>query len=169
MLLPIIPKEDCSTKGGMRKSDRKKLEDKKKKITETKEIVRIIKGEKYLYLIYWDKMQHKQRQKCLGKIKSVNHIKQFSATEVVSRLKPITPADHCLKPITKYQQKEIQIMPRQMITTHILIRCNKEIVNNSNMLYDEIDIDDCVINVEGNLSNDLMVKLIDFFMRKINK
>lgn len=50
-------------------------------------------------------------------------------------------------------------MSRQMIT-HILIRCDKQ----------EIDgTDDCEINVEGNLSNDLMVKLIDYFQLKILK
>jgi len=64
ILLNIIPKEDCSTKGGMRKVDRKKLENKNKEklkklsVKKTKDNDKI--KNKYVYLIYWDskKNQH---------------------------------------------------------------------------------------------------------------
>lgn len=67
MSLKLIDKDDCSTKGGTRKTDREKLEAKKKEISTEKEIIRTIRGQKYRYLIYWDKKQNRQRQKCLGK------------------------------------------------------------------------------------------------------
>lgn len=66
--LKLVDKEDCSTKGGTRKSDRKKLEAKRNEKSTEKEIVRTIRGQKYGYLIYWDKTQNVPRQKCLGKI-----------------------------------------------------------------------------------------------------
>lgn len=72
-MIEIINPEDCSTKGGTRKIDRKKLEDKKKEISTTKEIIRIktVQGRnyscrrKYKYLIYWDTTQSRQIQKCI--------------------------------------------------------------------------------------------------------
>lgn len=72
-MIEIIKSEDCSTKGGTRKSDRKKLEDKKKEISTTKEIIRTGAGYRYSYnsshrriykyLIYWDKTNSRQVQK----------------------------------------------------------------------------------------------------------
>ncbi len=50
-------------------------------------------------------------------------------------------------------------MPRQIIT-HILIRYDEECTTH---------IDTCEINVEGNLTNDLMIKLIDYFQLKISE
>lgn len=68
MTLQIVPKEDCSTikNCGLRKSDRRKLEDRKKERSkEKKEIIRTIRGHKYRYLIYWDK---RPKEICLGRI-----------------------------------------------------------------------------------------------------
>lgn len=65
-MLKLVDKDECSTKGGLRKSDRRKLEDRKKERSkEKKEIIRTIRGHKYRYLIYWDK---RPKEICLGRI-----------------------------------------------------------------------------------------------------
>lgn len=63
-MLKLVKKEDCSTKSGMRKSDRKKLEDKKKEVLATKEIARIIEKtkDKYVYTTVWDNQQNRQKR-----------------------------------------------------------------------------------------------------------
>ncbi len=75
MPLQLVDKEECSTtkNQGTRRTDRKKLEDKRKEISTTKELIRFkttygrnyICTHKYKYLIYWDKVQHRQIQKCI--------------------------------------------------------------------------------------------------------
>lgn len=66
-MIELVDKEECSTKGGTRIIDRKKLEDKNKEKSATKEIFKTRKGRyggiKYKYLIYWDKEQNRQIQK----------------------------------------------------------------------------------------------------------
>jgi hypothetical protein len=60
MVLDLVDEKDCSSieSCGIRITDRKKLEDKKRGKSK-KSIIR--KGkDRYVYLIYWDKHQNKQ-------------------------------------------------------------------------------------------------------------
>lgn len=69
-MLKLVKKEDCSSieNRGTRKSDRKKLENRKREMTTTKEIIRIIKDQKYRYQIYWDKKWGMVRSQYMGKV-----------------------------------------------------------------------------------------------------
>lgn len=67
-MLELINKEDCSTKGGTRRSDRIKFETNKKGRLTTKQMIKKINGRKYRYLLYWDKEQSRMRTHYLGKV-----------------------------------------------------------------------------------------------------
>ena len=67
-MLKLVDKDECSSieNCGMRRTDRKKLENRKKERSkEKKEIIRTIRGHKYRYLIYWDR---RPKEVCLGRV-----------------------------------------------------------------------------------------------------
>ena len=62
MILQIIPEEDCSIRGGTRKSDIQKTETKKREKLRAKKTTKKIIKDKYVYTTIWDSYQNRQRR-----------------------------------------------------------------------------------------------------------